>query len=244
MADTSWLSRTKLIVGEEGIDKLQQCHVLVVGLGGVGSYAAELICRGGVGSMTIIDGDIVEPSNRNRQLPALFTTHNMPKAEVMKERLLAINPELKINAIQQFMEPDRMEIFLKENKFDYVVDCIDSLTPKVTMLIMCYNMGIKVVSSMGAGGKIDPTQIRVTDISKTYMCNLALVVRKRLKKVKIYNGIKAVFSGEKVIEESLILSDGTNYKKSAFGTMSYLPAAFGCSVASVVLRDLLEMEIK
>jgi tRNA threonylcarbamoyladenosine dehydratase len=244
MADTSWLSRTKLIVGEEGIDKLQQCHVLVVGLGGVGSYAAELICRGGVGSMTIIDGDIVEPSNRNRQLPALFTTHNMPKAEVMKERLLAINPELKINAIQQFMEPDRMEIFLKENKFDYVVDCIESLTPKVTMLIMCYNMGIKVVSSMGAGGKIDPTQIRVTDISKTYMCNLALVVRKRLKKVKIYNGIKAVFSGEKVIEESLILSDGTNYKKSAFGTMSYLPAAFGCSVASVVLRDLLEMEVK
>lgn len=244
MADTSWLSRTKLIVGEEGIDKLQQCNVLVVGLGGVGSYAAELICRGGIGNMTIIDGDIVEPSNRNRQLPALFTTHNKPKAEVMKERLLAINPELNITAIQEFMEPERMEIFLKENKFDYVVDCIDSLTPKITMLTMCYNMGIKVVSSMGAGGKIDPTQIRVTDISKTYMCNLALVVRKRLKKVKISKGIKAVFSGEKVIEESLILSDGTNYKKSAFGTMSYLPAAFGCSVASVVIRDLLEMEIK
>lgn len=244
MADRSWLGRTKLIVGEDNLERLKNAHVLVIGLGGVGSYAAELICRGGVGSMTIIDGDVVDPTNRNRQLPALATTHGQYKADIMYERLKAINPDMNLVALKDFMEPVKMENFLRDNKFDYVVDCIDSLTPKVTMLVMCKNLNLRIVSSMGAGGKIDPTQIRVTDISKTHMCNLAQAVRKRLKKFRVSKGIKTVFSAEPPIRASLMLTDGSNFKKSAFGTMSYLPAAFGCAVASVVIRDLVEMDNK
>ncbi|WP_310590240.1 tRNA threonylcarbamoyladenosine dehydratase [Dyadobacter sp. SG02] len=239
MEDFSWLSRTELLVGRDNLVKLSQAHVLVIGLGGVGSFAAEFICRSGVGTMTIVDGDVVDPTNRNRQLPALATNHGQSKADIMAERLKAINPELTLHVMKSFVTPDAVEQILDTSNYDYIVDAIDSVTPKLTFLTQAYKRNIRIVSSMGAGGKMDPTQLKVVDISKTYNCPFAQQVRKNLKKEGIYKGIKAVFSTEEQIRESLILTDGSNYKKSAYGTMPYLPATFGATCASVVLRDLI-----
>lgn len=239
MEDFSWLSRTELLIGRENLVKLSQAHVLVIGLGGVGSFAAEFICRGGVGTMTIVDGDVVDPTNRNRQLPALATNHGQSKADIMAERLKAINPELNLNVVKSFVTPDAVEQILSITNYDYIVDAIDSVTPKLTFLTQAHKRDIRIVSSMGAGGKMDPTKLKVVDISKTYNCPFAQQVRKNLKKAGIYKGIKAVFSTEEQIRESLILTDGSNYKKSAYGTMPYLPATFGATCASVVLRDLI-----
>lgn len=239
MEDFSWLSRTELLIGRENLVKLSQAHVLVIGLGGVGSFAAEFICRGGVGTMTIVDGDVVDPTNRNRQLPALATNHGQSKADIMAERLKAINPELTLHVVKSFVTPDAVEQILDTANYDYIVDAIDSVTPKLTFLTHAYKRNMRIVSSMGAGGKMDPTLLKVVDISKTYNCPFAQQVRKNLKKAGIYKGIKAVFSTEEQIRESLILTDGSNYKKSAYGTMPYLPATFGATCASVVLRDLI-----
>ncbi|MBS1771800.1 MAG: tRNA threonylcarbamoyladenosine dehydratase [Bacteroidetes bacterium] len=238
MKDTAWLSRTELLVGKENLQKLHNAHVLVVGMGGVGSFAAEFICRAGVGEMTIVDGDVVDPSNRNRQLPALATTHGQYKADIMAERLLAINPELKLHSIKEFITPEKVEEVLSV-KYDYVVEAIDSITPKVTFITAAFAKGLRIVSSMGAGAKLDPTQLRVVDISKTYNCPFAQQIRKKLKEANIYKGIKVVFSPEEYIKESLMLTDGSNFKKSAYGTISYLPATFGACVASVAIRDLM-----
>jgi tRNA A37 threonylcarbamoyladenosine dehydratase len=243
MSDLSWLSRSELLVGKSGIDKLQKAHVLVVGLGGVGSFAAEFICRSGVGEMTIVDGDVVDPSNRNRQLPALFTTHGVSKAEWMAERLLAINPDLKLHVIKEFLTPDACQELMK-NSYDYVMDCIDSITPKLTLIREAYLSGKRIVSSMGAGGKTDPTKIRVADLYDTYTCKLAFYIRKRVKKLGVAKGVRAVFSTEDMDKDSLIMTDGSNYKQSAYGTISYLPAAFGGVAASVVIRDLLEIPVE
>ena len=240
MNDTAWLSRTELLIGKERLDKLINAHVMVVGMGGVGSFAAEFICRSGVGEMTIIDGDIVDPSNRNRQLPALSTNHGQSKADIMGERLLAINPELKLHIVKEFIRPEKVEELLND-KLDYVVDAIDSVTPKLTFIKAAYARGLRIVSSMGAGAKLDPTQLKITDISKTYNCPFAQQIRKQLKAAGIYKGIKVAFSPEEPIKESLMLTDGTNFKKSAYGTISYLPATFGATVASVVIRDLIEL---
>lgn len=237
--DFSWLSRTELLVGRENLIKLSRAHVLVIGLGGVGSFAAEFICRGGVGTMTIVDGDVVDPTNRNRQLPALATNHGQSKADIMAERLKAINPELTLNVVKSFVTPDAVEQILSMTDYDYIIDAIDCVTPKLTFLTQAYKRNIRIVSSMGAGGKMDPTKLKVVDISKTFNCPFAQQVRKNLKKTGIYKGIKAVFSTEEQIRESLILTDGSNYKKSAYGTMPYLPATFGATCASVVLRDLI-----
>lgn len=239
--DFSWLSRTELLIGRENLVKLSQAHVLVIGLGGVGSFAAEFICRGGVGTMTIVDGDVVDPTNRNRQLPALATNHGQSKADIMAERLKAINPELTLHVVKSFVTPDAVEQILDAARYDYIVDAIDSVTPKLTFLTQAYKRNMRIVSSMGAGGKMDPTLLKVVDISKTYNCPFAQQVRKNLKKAGIYKGIKAVFSTEEQIRESLILTDGSNYKKSAYGTMPYLPATFGATCASVVLRDLIDV---
>ncbi|MEE1946651.1 tRNA threonylcarbamoyladenosine dehydratase [Pedobacter sp. KR3-3] len=243
MSDVSWLSRSALLVGNEGIEKLQGKHVLVVGLGGVGSFAAEFICRSGVGEMTVVDGDVVDPSNRNRQLPALATNHGVSKADIMQERLLAINPELKLHVVKEFLTPQKCRE-LMEGKFDYVMDCIDSITPKVTLLSKALEKDMPIVSSMGAGGKLDPTKLRVTLLPDTYQCVFAQYVRKRLKKLTNYEKVKAVFSTEEVMKESLIMTDGSNFKRSAYGTISYLPAAFGGVCASVVIRDLLGYPIE
>lgn len=238
MEDTAWLSRTELLIGKQKLEKLMASHVLVVGLGGVGSFAAEFICRSGVGEMTIVDGDIVDPSNRNRQLPALATTHGQSKAEIMAERLKAINPELTLHVIKEFIKPEAVaEILSKE--YDYVIDAIDSVTPKLTFMKAAYAKGLRIISSMGAGGKVDPALLKVADISKSYNCPFAQQVRKMLKKEGIYKGIKVVFSPEETDKNSLMLTDGSNYKKSAYGTVSYMPATFGATAASVVIRDLI-----
>jgi len=239
MEDFAWLSRTELLIGREKLVKLSKAHVLVIGLGGVGSFAAEFICRNGIGIMTIVDGDTVDPSNRNRQLPALSTNHGQSKADIMAERLKAINPELTLHVIKTFINPDAVEEILSAHSYDYIVDAIDSVTPKITFLKEAFNRNLRIVSSMGAGGRMDPTMVRIVDISKTFNCNFAQQVRKNLKKEGIYKGIKAVFSSEEQIKESLMLTDGSNYKKSAYGTMSYLPAIFGATCASVVIRDLI-----
>lgn len=239
MKDLSWLSRTELLVGEEKLMKLVNAHVLVVGLGGVGSFAAEFIARAGVGKMTIVDGDVVDPSNRNRQLPALATNHGESKADIMETRLKQINPEIEIIVVKDFMLPEKMQELLS-TKYDYVVDAIDSLMPKLKLLSIAFFSNQRIVSSMGAGGKLDPTLVRVADISDTYQDKLAFYVRKRLRKFNIHGGIKAVFSPEVNVKESLMYTDGAKFKRSAFGTISYLPAAFGGACASVVIRDILD----
>jgi len=238
MKDISWLSRTSILIGEDTVHKLSEKHVMIVGLGGVGSFAAEFIARSGIGTMTIIDGDVVDPTNRNRQLPALATNHGQSKALIMAERLKAINPELVLNVVQQFVEPTRVAELLA-TKPDYIIDAIDSITPKVTFIKMAFESGLPLVSSMGAGAKLDPTKLQVVDISETFNCPFAQQIRKYLKAQNIVKGVKVVFSPERIIKESLMLTDGKNYKKSAYGTISYMPATFGAVVASVAIRDLI-----
>lgn len=237
--DTSWMERTGLLVGEKGVDRLTGAHVLVVGLGGVGSYAAEAIGRAGVGKITIIDGDTVDPTNRNRQLQALATTHGQNKAHLMAERLKQINPEVCLDVIDQFKTPDQMKIFMRQ-KFSYVIDAIDSISPKLYLLQTAYYNNQRIISSMGAGGKMDPTQIRVADISQTDVDPMAQYVRKRLRYMNIYKGIKCVYSPEPPAKHSIMRTDGSKFKKSAYGTISYLPAAFGLTCASVVIRHIVE----
>ncbi len=240
MEDISWLSRTQLLIGEAALRQLNKKHVMVVGMGGVGSFAAEFIARSGIGKMTIIDGDVVDPSNRNRQLPALATNHGEPKVQIMAKRIKEINPEIELNIIQEFVNP---EIVAEQLNFkpDYIIDAIDSITPKLTFMKLAYESRIPMVSSMGAGGKVDPTRLHVVDISKTYNCPFAHQIRKRLRKMGIRKGIKAVFSDEIPDPSSIMLTDGTNYKKSAYGTISYIPATFGAVVASVAIRDLMKL---
>jgi len=231
------MERTALLVGQKGLEKLNNAHVLVVGLGGVGSYAAEAIARSGVGKMTIIDGDTVDPTNRNRQLQALASTHGMNKAQLMGERIKLINPEIGITVIDKFKNPDEMKELLKQ-KFTYVIDAIDSISPKLYLIQTAYYNNQRIISSMGAGGKMDPTKIKVVDIAQTHTCPMAQYVRKRLKYMNIYKGVKSVFSTELPAKFSIMKTDGSKFKKSAYGTISYMPAAFGLTCASVVIRDI------
>lgn len=238
--EKNWLERTELLIKEKGARKLLKSNVLVIGLGGVGSFAAEFLARAGIGTMTIVDGDTVDITNINRQLPALHSTIGLSKADLMQARLMDINPNLKLTQISRFLEPEDMVEILDADKFDYVLDCIDSVTPKVTLIKAAKRKKIKVVSCMGAGGKTDPSKVMVRDISKTYNCYLAKQVRKRLKKESINKGIRCVFSNEIQQENSLKLTDGTNYKKSFYGTISYIPAMFGLYAAAEVINHLLK----
>lgn len=235
-----WLERTELLIKEEGLEKLNQATVLVVGLGGVGSFAAEFLARAGVGHMMIVDGDTVDITNVNRQLPALHSTVGKHKVEIVAERLLDINPDLQLTKINEFLNPERMDEVLDSAPFDYVLDCIDSVTPKLSLIIAAKRRRIKIVSSMGAGGKTDPSKVMVRDISKTEHCHLARQVRKRLKKVKIDKGVRCVFANDIQDEDSLKMTDGSNYKRSFYGTISYMPAIFGLYAASEVINHLLD----
>lgn len=244
MTHPQWLSRTDLLIGSERLEKLRKAHVMVVGMGGVGSFAAEFLVRAGVGKLTLIDGDIVEASNRNRQLPALISTENQAKSEIMGKRFKDINEEVELKIIKEFINPEMVDHLFEEDRPDYILDAIDTITPKITFLKAAFDQKIPIVSSMGAGGRLDPTKLSVVDISKTYNCPFAFQIRKRLRKVGIKKGIKAVFSSELVIEDSLMMTDGSSYKKSAYGTISYLPATFGAVTASVVVRDIIELRQK
>lgn len=234
-----WLERTSLLLGDEKLKKLQNANVLVVGLGGVGAYAAEMIARAGVGRMTIADADVVSESNINRQLIALHSTVNRPKTEVMAERLHDINPNIKLTIVSRFIKDDETDTLLDSDKFDYVVDAIDTLSPKLALIKGALERQIPLVSSMGAGAKTDPTRMEICDIAKTHHCPLAHMLRKRLHKIGIRKGFSAVFSPEPVREGAMILCEEQN-KKSNMGTISYIPAVFGIGCASVVIRGLID----
>ena len=235
----SWVERTELLVKPEGLAKLQKAHVLIVGLGGVGSYAAEFVARAGVGSLTIVDADTVSLTNINRQLPALHSTIGQEKTAVMAARLRDINPDLNLTVLAEFLSPERAWELITP-AYDYVIDCIDSLTPKLKLILAAKRKKVKLVSCMGAGGATDVSQIKVVDLMKTYNCPLAKFIRKRLKNEHIDSGVKAVFSAEIVSKESMQRTDGLDYKKSYYGTISFLPAAFGLHAAATVINYLLK----
>jgi tRNA threonylcarbamoyladenosine dehydratase len=232
-----WLSRTELLLGKEGLEKLKSSNILVVGLGGVGAFAAEIICRSGVGKMTIVDGDTIQKSNRNRQLLALKSTEGFPKAILMGERMMDINPDIDLTIINEYIKDERMKEILDQD-FDYLVDAIDTLSPKVFLIYHAVAKKIPVVSSMGAGGKFDPVKISVCDISETTDCPLARILRKRLHRLGIRDGVTAVYSPEGVDKSKVVTASGERNKASIVGTISYMPAAFGIACASVVIRDL------
>ncbi len=237
--ENSWLERTELLIGNESVQKLNNSNVLIVGLGGVGSFAAEFIARAGVGKLTIIDGDSVDPTNKNRQLVALNSTVGVKKAEVMRKRIIDINPDCDLTVIDFFQTPDDTIALIENNRFDYVMDCIDSVSPKVYLIKTCIDLKQRFISSMGAGGKTDASKVQVADLSKTFNCPFARNIRKRLKRHKIKKGFKTVFNSGELISESLKLTDGSNFKKSFYGTISYMPALFGLRMASEVIQDLI-----
>lgn len=234
----NWNARTELLLGKERIEYLHKSHVLVVGLGGVGAYAAEMICRAGIGRMTIVDADTVNESNLNRQLPALHSTLGQQKAEVMARRLKDINPELDLRVYVEFIRDERTEEILDSEPFDFIVDAIDSVSPKVYLMYHAFMRKIPIVSSMGAGAKSDPAQIKIADISKTFNCGLAKAVRKRLSRLGINKGIPVVFSTELADPDAVIPVEDEECKITTAGTVSYMPAAFGCFLASYVIRNV------
>jgi tRNA A37 threonylcarbamoyladenosine dehydratase len=233
------MSRTQLMLGDAPVELLMSKNVLVVGLGGVGGICAEMIARAGVGKMTIVDADTVDLSNTNRQIPALHSTAGKLKAEVMAERIRDINPSIDLTVLTIYIKEEETIQILESEKFDYAVDCIDTLSPKVYFIKACIDRKIPIVSSLGAGGKLDPSQVLISDISKTYECNLAKYVRKKLHAQGIQKGLTVVFSPEKVDQSRVFETEKAFPKKSIIGTISYMPAIFGCSVASVVIRGLL-----
>lgn len=233
-----WNERTYLLLGREAADTLATTHVMIVGVGGVGAYAAEMIARAGVGRITIVDGDVVSPSNINRQLPALHSTIGLDKVAVMQQRIADINPEAKVEALKMFITPDSVNRLLVA-KPDFVIDAIDSISPKVALIEHCLREGINIISSMGAGGRLDPTAVRYADISQTHNDGLARVVRTRLRKDGFHKGLTVVWSEEPVTEASLIFTDGElPCKRSSYGTVSYLPCIFGCMLAAHAINKL------
>jgi len=233
-----WRSRTQLLLGEEKMRQMAAQHVLIVGVGGVGAYTAEMLCRAGIGKMTIVDGDTVNASNLNRQLVALLSTIGMPKTEALSKRLLDINPDLKLTAINEFIKDERIPEILDAAPYDFVIDAIDTLSPKVFLIQNALQRGLKIISSMGAGAKTDPTQIKITDVSKSYNCTLAKAVRKRLNKLGIRTGFPVIFSSEFADENAVILCENEQNKVSTVGTISYMPATFGNYIAAYVVREI------
>lgn len=230
--------RTQLLLGEEKMARVRAAHVLVVGLGGVGAYAAEMICRAGVGKMTIVDADIVQPSNINRQLPALSSTVGKLKAEVVASRLMDINPDLELTVHPIYLKDENIPELLDSEKFDFLVDAIDTISPKCYLLYNALQRKMKIVSSMGAGAKSDITQVRFSDLWDTYHCGLSRAVRKGLNKRGMKRKLPVVFSTEQAKEEAILLTDAEQNKKSTAGTISYMPAVFGCYLAEYVIKRI------
>ena len=240
---TPYNQRTALLLGEDAINTLAEKHVMVVGVGGVGSYAVEMLARSGVGTLTIIDADVVSPSNINRQLPALMSTIEMSKVDVMKHRIKDINPDCKVNAINRFISAEDVSEILETFNPDFVVDAIDSVAPKVELIKQSLHRKIKIISSMGAGGRIDPTKVQYADIADPFHDGLARVVRQRLKEQGITRGLKVVFSSEQARKSSLIMTDEIQNKISSFGTVAWLPATFGIMLTAHVINRLTGQKI-
>lgn len=239
---SDWLERTELLLGKERLSKLKNSNVLIVGLGGVGAFAAEMLCRAGIGKITIVDGDTIHTTNRNRQLLALRSTEGSVKASYMGARMKDINPLLDLTVINEYIKDDRM-IEILDHGYDYLVDAIDTLSPKVFLIYHAVMKKIPVVSSMGSGGKFDPAQISVKDISGTTGCPLARILRKRLHRLGVREGVTAVYSPEEVDKSKVVTVAGEPNKASVVGTISYMPAAFGIACASVVIRDLSGIQV-
>ena len=234
-----WQERTSMLLGEQVLDSLAARRVMVVGLGGVGAYAAEMLCRAGVGTMVIIDSDAVSETNINRQLIALTSTVGKLKTDVVAQRLKDINPKVNLIVIPEYVEDANLEeMFAAAGELDYVVDAIDTLAPKISLIKYCVEHGIPHVSAMGAGAKLDATKIRIADISKSYNCPLAYILRKKLRKEGISKGFKVVFSEELPDRDAIVPMEERN-KKSQVGTISYLPAVFGCVCAQAAVEHLI-----
>ncbi len=238
MNEDYWKCRTDLLLGSDKSELLEHAHVLMAGVGGVGGFAAEQLCRAGIGKLTLVDPDIIQASNRNRQIVALTSTQGQSKVAVLAERLKDINPELKLEVLPTFLNEDTIPSIFHQ-PYNYIVDAIDTLTPKVMLLKTAVESAQNVVSSMGSGGKIDPSGVRVDDISKSHHCKFAYMVRKYLHKYNIYKGITVVYSPESVRKEVILETDGTNNKRSVVGTISYMPAIFGCYCAAEVIRGII-----
>jgi tRNA A37 threonylcarbamoyladenosine dehydratase len=239
--NNNWNIRTELLLGKEKIEKLKQSNVLIAGVGGVGAFVAEYLCRAGVGKITLVDSDTIDVTNLNRQLPALHSNLGRVKVDLVAERLRDINPEADIKAIQAYLKDEKTSQILGSDHVDCVVDAIDTLSPKVHLILNCLKLKIKIVSSMGSGGKLDPSQVTAADISKTFNCGLARAVRKKLKKYKIYKGFRAVFSPEDTNGEVIEFDDddeSVTNKKSLVGTISYMPSVFACHCAAEVVKIL------
>lgn len=238
MTGKEWQQRTELLLGKDKTERLRRAHVLVVGLGGVGAYAAEMLCRAGVGQLTLVDADTVQPSNINRQLPALHSTLGQTKAEVLAARFLDINPDIQLKVLPVYLKDEAIPALLDSARFDFIVDAIDTVAPKCYLIYHALQRGLKIVSSMGAGAKKDITQIRFADLWETYHCGLSKAVRKRLQKMGVKRKLPVVFSTEQADPEAVMLVDGEQNKKSTAGTVSYMPAVFGCYLAEYVIRKL------
>ena len=234
-----WQERTSILLGEQMLDSLARKRVMVVGLGGVGAYAAEMLCRAGIGNMVLVDSDTVGETNLNRQLIALNSTLGKLKTDVLAQRLMDINPKVKLTVIPEYVEETNLEqIFALAGELDYVVDAIDTLAPKIALIKHCVTRGIPHVTAMGAGAKLDATKIRIADLSKSYNCPLAFILRKKLRKEGISKGFKVVFSEELPDREAIVPMEERN-KKSQVGTISYLPAVFGCICAQAAIEHLI-----
>eukprot|EP00798_Chlamydomonas_sp_ICE-L_P014271 gene14271-20245_t len=235
-----WLSRSELLFGTESLRSLSETNVLVVGLGGVGGFAAEFLARSGIGKMTIVDGDTVDVSNKNRQIIALDSTIGSPKVSVMATRIREINPAIQLTAIEEFLDVAGAERLVREDKFDFVVDCIDSIAPKKMLIAAATQAGMRVVCSMGAGGRVDPQRVRVVELSSTYNDKFATNLRKGLRRDGVaLEGIMAAWSDEPCDPNSVALTDTQQkFKRSFYGTSSYMPAAFGLAIAAYVIQIL------
>ena len=234
-----WQERTAVLLGEATLDSLAAKRVMVVGLGGVGAYAAEMLCRAGVGNLVLIDSDTVGESNLNRQLIALNSTIGKLKTDVLAERLKDINPAVNLMVVPEYVEEENLpRIFETAGKLDYVVDAIDTLAPKISLIKHCVQNRIPHVTAMGAGAKLDATKIRIADLSKSYNCPLAYILRKKLRKEGISKGFKVVFSEELPDRDAIVPMEERN-KKSQVGTISYLPAVFGCVCAQAAIEHLI-----
>lgn len=235
---SDWKQRTTLMLGDEKMQRIVDSRVLVVGVGGVGAYAAEMLCRAGVGHLTLVDADTVQPTNINRQLPALHSTLLRPKVEVLAERFRDINPEIELRLLPVFLKDEQIPALLDSERFDFVVDAIDTLSPKCHLIAEALKRRIRIVCSMGAGAKKDITQVRFADIWETYHCGLSKAVRKRLQKMGVKRRVPVVFSTEQANPDAVLLTTDEQNKKSTTGTVSYMPAVFGCYLAEYVIERL------
>lgn len=238
MEENDWQQRTELLLGEEKMNRIRNSHVLVVGLGGVGAYAAEMICRAGVGRMTIVDADTVQPTNINRQLPAMHSTLGLTKAEVLAARYKDINPDIELAVLPVYLKDENIPDLLDAAKYDFIVDAIDTISPKCYLISEAMKRRIRIVSSMGAGAKSDIAQVRFADLWDTYHCGLSKAVRKRLQKMGMKRKLPVVFSTEQADPKAVLLTDDEQNKKSTCGTVSYMPAVFGCYLAEYVIKRL------